>query len=253
MEYEKKSMSEKLREKKEKFNDWKEYKFAPWYKHIFKPIVKRKKKDIKKSIKKAIKSYRKRKAKRQKRKQYRPENYNINIKNIENVENLNIGGRHQRREMSPIQNNRQLPSTSSYQSNSLRYQKRTPNSRSLEYTPTKPNLELDKLTHRFQELENHYRIGYSSAVIEGCNTLINYLFLRLAEFLGIKYFDVNDLLFEIEERELEFAFYEEAIQYSSYLAQQYRFAEQNRSAQTIFQITSKIMNKLDKIARNINT
>ncbi|MCP6718686.1 MAG: hypothetical protein KJI71_00455 [Patescibacteria group bacterium] len=250
MEYEKKRISEKIRDKKEDFSNWKNNRFDPWYKHTFKPIVKRAKKDTKRGIKKAVKSYRKHRKERLKRKYSHPDNYNINIKNIEHIENFDVGGKHQK-QLGEIAQNRQLPNA--YPPNVLENQnpnvRMIPQKNRLTYQPNnnqKPNMELDKLADWYDEIQYTYNSGYYSEVITQCNNFFNYFLSRLAKYLNIGYSSVDDFLLQVHERGLRFQFYEELDEYRRHLrVKTHKIGE---SACMLFEIISKIIRRLYEIA-----
>lgn len=254
MQYEKKNVSEKLKDKKEKFANWKEAKFDPWYKYSFQPNMKRKKKEIKKSVKRLIKSYRKRKAERLKRKYDRPDNYNINVRNIENVESFNVGGKH-RRMSENLSNNKQLPYAIPNSPKNFNYQDShindSPPINRLTYQPNdyqSNNMDLDKLSNWYEEIQENYQLGYYLEVKIQCEKFLNYFLSRLARYLQINFCSVDDFLFKVREKELHFQFYEEIDEYRGYLRRiPYKIGE---SAYTLHNIISKIIKRLYRIANN---
>ena len=250
MEFDKEKVAEKMRKKKEDFSNWKDTRFDPWYRHTFKPKVKQAKKDLKRNVKNTIKSYRKRRNKRLKRKYSRSDNYNINIRNIENIENFAVGSKHQRK-FEGIPQNYQLPAPNNASPKINYKEPYSPpqNTNKLTYQPNnsqKPNLDLEKLSNWHDEIQNLYNLGYYPEVVIEANNLVKYFLSRLAEYLNISYRSVDDFLFRVNERGIGFQFYEEFKDYSRYLA--IGTQKIGESAYWIFGIISKIINRLYKIA-----
>lgn len=236
----KKTLSERLRNLKERFSDWKDTTLEPYYKHTLKPFAKRVKRN-----------YRNRKKDRQKRKikELKAKNKpSVKIGTIGNIEAMVINGK--------VIQNKNIPQLLPY--NEIEY--RTP--RPLEYRrPVKRlpynniPLQKDNFYRECLEIFNDIKFDYNQNrfidVIENSKKFINYFLSLLSQFLNIEYYGVDEFLRIVNQRGLQFEFYDETNDFSNYLGNSH-FDNIEQSSERIFNIIKSIITKLNQITNEHN-